>query len=301
MPPPRLHADEVDIDGALVRRLLAAQMPEYADLPLWRVPSGGTENVVFRLGVDLAVRLPMQPGAVSGLLKELRWVPVIAPHLTLDVPRVEARGEPGEGYPFPWAVVRWLEGQDGLTGRVDSLEDTARTVGRFVAELQAIDMAEAPAPGSAGFVRGLPLAGRDGAFREALARCEGLFEVDRVRDVWDDALGAPGWDGPPVWLHADLIPGNLLVRDGQVAGVLDFGAMATGDPAYDVTPAWHLLDRAGRQVFREVVGPDEATWRRARGLVVSFGVIALPYYLHTNPAMVATARRGIGEVLADLG
>ena len=118
--------------------------------------------------------------------------------------------------------------------------------------------------------------------------------------TWDDALAAPAWKGPPVWLHADLIPGNLLVRDGRLAGVLDFGAMATGDPAYDVTPAWHLLDRISRPAFLEIVGADDAMRRRARGLVVSGGVIALPYYLHTNPSMVATARRGIEEVLADL-
>ena len=112
-------------------------------------------------------------------------------------------------------------------------------------------------------------------------------------------MAVPAWEGPPVWLHADLIPGNLLVRDGRLAGVLDFGAMATGDPAYDVTPAWHLLDRASRLLFCEIVGADDATCRRARGLVVSGGVIALPYYLHSNPSMVATARQGIEAVLSD--
>ncbi len=160
-------------------------------------------------------------------------------------------------------------------------------------------MTGAPQPGPPGFGRGLPLVRRDAAFRASLAECADLIDVEEVAQVWDDALAAPVWDGPPVWLHADLIPGNLLVRDGRLAGVLDFGAMATGDPAYDVTPAWHLLDRASRPAFREIVGADDATWR-PRGLVVSGGAIALPYYLHTNPAMVATARRGIGEVLADL-
>jgi aminoglycoside phosphotransferase (APT) family kinase protein len=161
-------------------------------------------------------------------------------------------------------------------------------------------MTGAPPPGSEGFVRGLPLAGRDLAFRGAVAQCQGLIDVRTVSEVWDDALAAPDWDGPPVWLHADLIPGNVLVREGRLAGVLDFGAMATGDPAYDVTAAWHLLDGASRAAFCEVVEPDEATCRRARGLVVSGAVIALPYYLHSNPSMVATARRGIEQVLADL-
>ncbi len=295
----RMHDNEVDIDVTLARRLLAEQLPAYLALPLRRVASGGTDNAVFRLGDNLALRMPLQPGAVGGLLKEVRWLPVVAPHLSLDVPEVVTTGGPGAGYPFPWTVVRWLAGDDALTGHLDSMHETAQALGHFVAELQGIDITDAPWPGSEGFVRGLPLVGRDAAFRANLAQCEGLLDVERVAQVWDDALAAPDWRGPPVWLHADLLPGNLLVRGGRLAGVLDFGAMATGDPAYDVTPAWHVLDRASRPVFREIVGADDATWRRARGLVVSGGVIALPYYLHSNPSMVATARRGIEAVLAD--
>jgi aminoglycoside phosphotransferase (APT) family kinase protein len=298
MPRARLHDDQVEIDEPLVRRLLAGQLPAYAARPLREVPSGGTDNAVFRLGEDLAVRLPLRASAVGGLRTEIRWLPVIAPHLPLEVPEIVATGEPAAGYPFPWAVVRWLPGQDGLTGRLDSNLEAARTLGRFVAALQGIDVAGAPAPGELGG-RGLPLMTRDDAFRSVLAQCESLVDVPRVRAVWDDALAAGDWDGPPVWLHADLIPGNLLVRDGRVAGVLDFGTLTTGDPAYDVTAAFHLLDAAGRPVFRDLVGADEATWRRARGLVVSGGVLALPYYLHTNPAMVTTARIGIDAVLSD--
>lgn len=299
MPPPRLHEDEIHIDASLARRLLAKQLPEYGALPLQQVASGGTDNAVFRLGDDLAVRMPLHAGAVGGLLKEVRWLSVVAGHLSLEVPEVLSAGEPGERYPFPWAVVRWLPGEDALAGRIDSIREAALALGGFVAELQGIDTTDAPRPGSEGFVRGLPLAGRDSTFRAALAQCEGLLDVARVGEVWDDALAAPEWGEPPVWLHADLIPGNVLVREGRVVGVLDFGAMATGDPAYDVTAAWHLLDQDSRPVFREIVGADEATWRRARGLVVSGGVGALSYYLHSNPSMVATARRGIAEVFAD--
>ena len=187
-----------------------------------------------------------------------------------------------------------------MTGRIDSIREAALTLGRFVAQLQHIDTTDVPPPGTEGFIRGVPLVARDHTFRASLARCEGLLDVELVRSVWEDALAAPDWNGPPVWLHADLIPGNLLLRDGRLVGVLDFGAMATGDPAYDVTPAWHVLDRDNRAAFRHIVEADEATWRRARGLVVSGSVIALPYYLKSNPSMVATARRGIGEVLAEL-
>ena len=299
MSPPRLHHDEVDIDAALARALVAEQLPEYAGLPLHRVPSGGTEHAVFRLGDELAARMPMTPGAVNGLLKERRWLPALGPHLTLDVPEVVATGQPGQGYPFPWAVLRWLAGADAATVPFESLAETAVDLGRFVSELQGIDTSNAPAPGSEGFGRGLPLAGRDAAVREVLPQCEGLIDVRRVAAVWDAALEAPEWTGTPVWLHADLIPPNLLVRGGRLAGILDFGTVATGDPAYDVTAAWHVLDRASRPAFLEIVGADEATCRRARGLVVSGAVFAFPYYLHTNPTMVATARRGVEEVLAD--
>lgn len=299
MSPARLHEDEVDIDASLAHRLLAGQLPRYSAMPLRRVASGGTEHAVFRLGDELAVRMPLHAGAVGGLLKEVRWLPVLAPHLTLAVPQVVSTGEPSGDFPFPWSVVGWLPGEDALTGRLDSLEEAALALGRFVMELRSIDVTHAPPPGAEGFVRGLPLVGRNVTFRAALARCGGLLDVERVGQIWDEALAAPVWNGPPVWLHADLIPANLLVRDGRLVGVLDFGAMATGDPAYDVTPAWHLLEWRARSAFREMVGADDATWRRARGLVVSGAVIALPYYLHSNPTMVATARRGIREVLAE--
>jgi aminoglycoside phosphotransferase (APT) family kinase protein len=301
MAPPRLHADQVEIDERLASSLVASQFPQWAALPLRHVPSGGTENVVFRLGDDLALRMPMTPGAVGGLRKEVRWLPVVAPHLTLPVPEVVAQGQPDLGHPLPWAVVRWLDGADALTAAFGSMDQLAEDLGGFVRELQAIDMTDAPAPGSDGFVRGLPIAQRDEHFRSAIVECEGLLDVARVTAVWDDAVGAPRWDGPPVWLHADLIPGNLLVREARLAGVLDFGAMATGDPAYDITPAWHVLDGDARARFLALSGADDATVRRARGLVVSGGVIALPYYLHTNPAMVATARRGIRAVLEGVG
>jgi aminoglycoside phosphotransferase (APT) family kinase protein len=294
MPPSRLHADQVDIDEVVARRLIAEQLPRYARLPLHRVASGGTENAVFRLGSALAVRMPLTPGAVGGLLTEVRWLPVVAGRVSLDVPEVVATGSPGEGFPFPWAVLTWLPGEDALSGRFRSLVDTATALANFVAELRSIDLADGPVGG-----RGGPLVRRDEAFRSALSQCDGLLDVGRAAAVWDDALAAPPWDGTPVWLHADLIPGNLLVREGRLAGVIDFGTISTGDPAYDVTAAWHILDAASRPAFLDLVGADDATRRRARGLVLSGGVIALPYYLHTNPAMITTARTGIDAVFAD--
>jgi aminoglycoside phosphotransferase (APT) family kinase protein len=293
----RLHADQIDVDVATVARLVAAQFPAWAGLAVRRVPSGGTDNAVYRLGGDLAVRMPLRAATADGVLKEARWVPVLAPYLTLDVPAVVAIGEPGEGCPVPWTVVRWLPGRDALAAPPGP--GVGRALAGFVAELHAIDTAGAPPPLSAGFTRGGPLASRDAVFRDYLARCGDLLDVPRVAAVWARALAAPPWDGPPVWLHADLLPANLLVRDGRLAGVLDFGTVCTGDPAYDVTAAWHLPDPAQRRDFLELVGPDEATIARARGLVASFAAIALPYYIDTNPTMVTTARTALAAVLRD--
>jgi aminoglycoside phosphotransferase (APT) family kinase protein len=210
-----------------------------------------------------------------------------------------AEGAPGPGYPFAWTVVRWLPGQDALTAPPASAADTAVALGRFVAELQAIDTATAPPPGSAGFVRGGPLTRRDATFRAELARCDGLIDVDRVAAVWEEALRAPGWAGRPVWLHADLLPANLLAATGGWSRCSTSAWSAP--PAYDVTAAWHVLDADSRPAFLDLVGVDRPTRARARGLVVSGGVIAPPYYQHTNPTMVAIARTGIQAVVDDTG
>ena len=250
----RMHEGEVDVGPDVVRGLVARQLPRWATLPVRRIASGGTDNALYRLGDDLAVRLPLHEGAVGGLVKELRWLPFFAGRFTLDIPEVVAAGEPDDAYPFPWAVMRWLDGGDALTSDLESLPDTAIRLGGFVRELRDCPTDDAPAPGTEGFVRGMPLARRDASFREWLPRARGLLDVDAIEAVFDDALAAPDWAGSPVWLHADLLPGNILVRGGRLAGVLDFGAMALGDPAYDVTAAFHLLDPGSRELFLEAVG-----------------------------------------------
>jgi aminoglycoside phosphotransferase (APT) family kinase protein len=294
----RLHADQVDIDVALVRRLLEEQFADWCELPIRRVPSAGTDNAVFRLGDELAVRMPMRPSTVDGVRKELRWLPVLAPRLSLAVPEVLGAGEPGAGYPFPWSVVRWLPGRDALAEPPEPA-GTAAALGRFVAELRAIGTEAVPSPLTPQTRRGGPLAVGDPDFRRCLAECAGLVDTAAVAAVWERALDATVWAGPPVWLHADLLPSNLLVRDGRLVGVLDFGTLCTGDPAFDLTAAWHVFDAASRPAFLDLAGVDGPALARARGLVARWGVGALSYYLHTNPGMVAMARASLAAVLAD--
>ncbi|WP_243762821.1 aminoglycoside phosphotransferase family protein [Allobranchiibius sp. CTAmp26] len=295
-----MHEGQVRIDPALVADLVGAQHPAYAGPPVREVHSGGTENAVFRLGERHAARLPLHEGSVPSLLKEIRWGRAFSAGATLETPMVEVVGAPGGGYPYPWSIVRWLPGSDGQDDAVGDSEQAATALAGCVRSLWS-HSENAPSAGAIGGSRGGPIELRDSDFRDALSRCAGLTDTARVGEIWKAALAAPAWDGHPVWLHADLIPSNLLVRDGRLVGLLDLGAMATGDPAYDVTAAWFVFDGPRRAVYLRELGVDVdgPVWSRARGLAVSQAVIALPYYLHTNPVMVAMARRCLAEVLAE--
>jgi aminoglycoside phosphotransferase (APT) family kinase protein len=290
-----MHADEVDIDAPLVGRLLAAQFPHWADLPVSPVASAGTDNAIYRLGDDMIVRLPRIPGAAGQVAKEQRWLPRLAPHLPLAIPVPLGKGAPAEGYPWHWSIYRWLEGENATP---DSRQ-AATTLAHFVGALQRIDPAGGPPPGSHNFFRGVPLADRDASTRDAIAALAGTVDTEAVTAAWEAALRAPAWDAPPVWIHADLVPGNLLAVDGQLSAVIDFGGLGVGDPACDVIAAWSLFSAEARNAFRAALPVDDATWDRGRGWALSIGLIALPYYRSSNPVFAAVARRMIDEVLAD--
>jgi len=294
----RLHPGELDLDAALVRRLLAAQFPDWAELPLERVRSTGTDNAIFRLGHELAVRLPRTASAAARPGKEIEWLPRLAPHLPLEVPTPIAAGEPGDGYPWRWSVCTWLAGEAAATAQIDDLDAAARGLAGFVRALQRIDATGAPAPGEHNAFRGVPLAVRDRAVRRALPRQPRDVDVGAATAAWERALAAPAWGGPSVWLHGDLLGGNVLVRNGRICAVIDFGCLGAGDPACELLPAWTFLSGA-RATFHASLTVDDATWARGRGWALSWALIALPYYLDTNPPFAADARAAIDEVLAD--
>jgi len=296
-----MHDDEVDTDPSLVRRLLAAQFPEWADLSIERVRSEGTDNAMYRLGEDLAVRLPRIHWAIEQVDKEHRWLPKLAPHLPLAIPVPLAKGSPGEGYPWEWGVYRWLDGEEATDERLPDLRQTAGDLAAFVVALHGIDPTGGPAPAEHNFDRGVPLASRDEHTRSAIASLHGMVDVEVVTSAWDAALQAPAWNEPPVWIHGDLQAGNLLVQDGRVTAVIDFGGLGVGDPACDLLPAWNLFAGESRHVFRAALDVDDATWARGRGWALSVALLYIPYYLHTNAAGVDAAGRVIDEVLADHG
>ncbi len=297
--PGKMHEDEVDTDVSLVARLLASQFPRWADLPLVPIQPSGTDNAIYRLGDDMAVRLPRIHRAVEQVDKEQRWLPRLAPHLPLAIPVPLARGVPGEGYPWPWSVYRWLEGESATPEGIADADQVALELARFIVALQRIDPAGGPAPGSHNFSRGVSLATRDVETRAAIAALEGTLDVHAVTAVWDAALRAPQWHRSPVWIHGDLQSGNLLTTQGRLSAVIDFGGLGVGDPACDLIAAWELLAAETRDAFRAALPIDDATWTRGRGWALSIALIFIPYYLTSNPRGVANARRVVDEALAD--
>jgi aminoglycoside phosphotransferase (APT) family kinase protein len=293
-----MHADEVRTDASLVGRLIAEQFPHWVDLPIAPVPFRGTDNALYRLGDGMVVRLPRIHGATLALDKECRWLPKLAPLLPLAVPVPLAKGLPGDGYPWEWAVYRWLEGETAVVEPITDLEQAASDLVQFIAALQRVDPGDGPHPGKHNGFRGEPLAARDGAVRTAIAALDEEIDVGAAGAVWAAALRAPVWQRSPVWIHGDLDARNLLVVEGGLSAVIDFGCLGVGDPACDVMVAWKVLSSDTRDHFRAALTIDEATWVRGRGWALSQALGALSYYtLETNAVLVREARRWLSEVL----
>jgi aminoglycoside phosphotransferase (APT) family kinase protein len=294
-----MHVDELDVDVALVRRLIAEQFPEWAGLPLKPVLPLGTDNTNFRLGDELLVRLPRRPRTSVTLEKERRWLPRLAPHLPLAVPLPVADGVATDGYPFSWSVYRWLPGENATVARIADPAQLAHDLAELIAELWRIDGTDGPPPGEHNFFRGEPLAARDEAMRAGTATLADELDTDAVTAAWDDSLAAPEWEGPRVWIHGDLDARNLLVEDGRLSAVIDWGSAGVGDPACDVMVAWKMLPPGARDSLRAALEVDDATWRRGRGWALSQAIGALSYYTdETNAVLVGEARRWLSALFA---
>ena len=295
-----MHADEVPVDAALVRRLVAEQFPEWKNLSVDPVLPWGTDNAVYRLGDAMVTRLPRTPRTSRTLEMEQEWLPSLAPQLPFAIPLPLANGIPADGYPFSWSVYGWLPGDSATSEHITDMGQLAADLARFIAALQAIDPAGGPPPSEVNAFRGVPLARRDAGTRAAIASLESELDIVAVTAAWDEALGIAEWERPPVWLHGDLDSRNLLAEKGRLSAVIDFGTLSVGDPACDVMVAWKMLSAEARDAFRNALSVDEATWARGRGWALSQAVTALSYYTEqTNAVLVREARRWITEVLAD--
>ena len=291
-----MHADEIHTDAALVRRLLAQQFPQWADLPITLVPSYGTDHDIHRLGAHLVVRLPRMGWASEQAAKEAEWLPRLAPHLPLRVPTPVAVGQPDDDYPFTWAVHEWLPGEEA-NGTLQDLDRAAVDLAGFIRALRAVATTEAPPrqPGA----RGGPLVERDADVRRAVHDLGDRIDGPAALRSWQLSLTAPVWDRAEVWVHGDLLPGNLLVVDGRLSAVIDHGGLGVGDPACDLQPAWNLFSGSSRRTFLTELQTDDATRLRGRDWALSQALIALPYYWLTNPGIVAQSLRALGLVLGD--
>ena len=258
------HRSVPPIDKGLVRRLIATQFPEWAHLPVAPGEPGGWDNRTFRLGAHMSVRLPSAAAYAVQVDKEHQWLPRLAPLLTLSIPQPLARGAPGEGYPWPWSVYAWIDGEPASTATITDLVRFAKSLACFLRAIQNIDPSGGPPAGAHNFHRGGELAIYDGETRAAISALAGRIDAAGAMDLWMAALAAPRHSGP-VWIHGDIAPGNLLVQEGRLQAVIDFGGTAIGDPACDLVIAWILFAGESREAFRAALHLDEATWARARG------------------------------------
>ncbi len=290
-----MPAAEVDIDDALVRALLREQFPDLAALPLTPL-SSGWDNVLYRLGPHLVVRLPRRAAAAPLVAHEQQWLPVLAPRLPLPIPAPVRAGRPGCGYPWAWNVVPWFDGASALAEPPRDLSAAATTIGRFVRALHTPAPADAP-PNP---VRGVPLADRSARLHDTVEALRDEIDAGAIERTWSQLVDTPPWPGPPVWLHGDLHPANILVDRGAISAVVDWGDITSGDPATDLAVAWMLFPPDQRLVFRAAAGHvDDDTWARARGWALALGLAYLGNSAD-NPAFAALGRRVIDAAQRDV-
>ncbi|MEI5101860.1 aminoglycoside phosphotransferase family protein [Streptomyces sp. PmtG] len=285
------------IDTALVRRLVDTQFPRWAGLPLELVDPAGSDHVIHRLGDELSVRLPRHDGAIAQAEKESVWLPRLAPRLPLAVPVPLGVGKPDHGYPWPWAVSGWLDGDVATVAALGGSTDAAVQLAGFLTALREATPADRAPLLDRPDLATRPLADRDAATRAALARVGDAFDTAALTALWDAALAAPRWDRDPVWVHGDFHTGNLLTTGGRLSAVIDFGELGLGDPACDLTIAYTLLSSGPRAAFRAALGVDDATWLRGRGWALATGLNAYTAYAAHNPRVAAQTTRQITQAL----
>ena len=289
-----MHADEFHIDLRLVQKLVGQQFPEWAHLDTKPLLSSGTDHALYRFGNGMVIRLPKIGWAVHNVDKEYLWLPKIAPFLPVSIPIPIAKGRPTNDYPYPWSIYRWLEGSNPKVSAIENPIALTHELAAFIRAMHSMNLPSGPRSN-----RGVPLVEKDLGTRQALLKLEGMIDVPLVTEIWENALKAPQWSKPPVWIHGDLSPGNLLQLNGHLSAVIDFGMLGIGDPACDLIIAWNFLPSYTRAIFRSALQIDDAMWARGRGWALSNALIALPYYKDTNPTLADNSLHVISEVIAD--
>ena len=286
------------ITSGLASRLVATQFPQWASLPVCPVEVNGHDNITFRLGEAMSVRMPAGDDYVPQVAKEHRWLPELARHLPLPIPQPLAMGAPGCGYPWPWSVYQWLGGQPAAAAHITDIPQFAADLAGFLATLHKIDTTGGPLAGYETCFFGVPLTHWDSQTRQSITILSDEIDTQLATEVWEAALAAP-WDGPAVWFHGDVSPGNLLVSQGQLSAVIDFGIAGIGDPACDTAITWTFFTGESRNVYKERLPADEDTWARGRGWALWKALITLVPARVSYPDEAAHARGVIRTVLAE--
>ncbi|WP_079911324.1 aminoglycoside phosphotransferase family protein [Paenibacillus sp. 32352] len=254
----------IEITGELVRRLIDSQFPKWRDLDIRPVEKSGHDNRTYRLGSEMTVRLPSHESYAPAVEKELTWLPIFKPLLSLPIPVPVAKGEPTDEYPLPWSINRWIEGDTVTHDNIRNQHEFAEDLAKFLKELEAIDASRGIPAGVQNFHRGGRLAVYDHETRSAIETLSGQYDQKLLTEIWELSL-ATRYSSTPLWLHGDVAVGNLLVREGRLCGVIDFGTMGVGDPSSDLVMAWNFFDDASREIFLKLMNFDEDTINRARG------------------------------------
>jgi aminoglycoside phosphotransferase (APT) family kinase protein len=287
-----MPAPDVDVSVELVRQLLAQQHPDLASLAVG-VLANGWDNVICTVGTALLARLPRRAQAAKLVAHEQRWLPVLAAKLPLPIPAPVRVGQPAHGFPWKWSLVPFLPGQIAALTPPDDLTSGAVALGEFLAALHVAAPPDAPVNP----FRGGPLADRAQRVTEHLDLTASGPLADAARPIWDSAIAAAPWAGPPTWVHGDLHPANILVNAGRINAVIDFGDLTSGDPATDLSVAWMVLPAKEREIFRHAYGQaDDDTWARARGWALSLALVFMAFSAD-NPLMAGIGQRTLREVL----
>jgi aminoglycoside phosphotransferase (APT) family kinase protein len=297
----KMHSDQLNVSVATVRALLDEQFPQWRDLPIKAVPSQGTVNALFRIGAEFVARFPLRPTDVDEarrfLETEADAARELLGHTRFPTPEPIALGEPGVGYPMPWSIQTWLPGTIATPDDPAGSEPFAHDLAEFIHGVRGIDTKGRTFNGSG---RGGDLQAHEEWMQTCFAQSEDLFDVPRLRKLWADLRELPH-NAADVMNHTDLIPGNVLVADGRLTGILDVGGLGPADPALDLVAAWHLLEDGPRQALRDDLGCDDLEWARGRAwaLIQALGVGW--YYVETNPPMSLMGIRTIERIMADAG
>lgn len=287
----------IKIDVNLVSKLINSQFPEWSKLGIKPVEKSGNDNRTFHLGNSMSVRLPSDEAYVPQVEKEQKWLPILAKQLSTPISEPLAKGLPSEDYPYPWSVNKWLDGETLTLENINDLNQFANDLGKFLVDLQSIDTTGGPLAGEHNFYRGGDIVIYDEECREAIKTINS-FNQHLLEEIWELAL-ASKWVNEPVWVHGDLVPGNILVKNGKLFAVIDFGILGVGDPSCDAAMAWTFFDEGSRKIFKKALNFDEETWNRARGWALWKALITYNYNLHSNKTIADESFNIIKVILND--